>query len=68
METLIRDGKDGYLVEYNNYEEAAEKVIELMKDSKLQKKFAKNSLDVYKRFSYARYKKNWLDLFKQLSK
>nr|WGD70757.1 glycosyltransferase [Bacillus subtilis] len=67
-ETLIRDGKDGYLVEYNNYEEGAEKVIELMKDSKPQKKFAKNSLDVYKRFSYARYKKNWLDLFKQLSK
>ncbi|MCC2134153.1 glycosyltransferase [Bacillus licheniformis] len=67
-ETLIRDGKDGYLTEYNNYEEVAEQVIELMLDSKKQKKFAKNSLDVYKRFSYARYKKNWLGLFKQLSK
>jgi len=49
---LIKDGFNGFLVEYNNQEEIKEAILKLWKDKDLQNKFIQNSKEKLKEFCW----------------
>ena len=58
----IEDGVNGFLV--SSIEEAAEKIVQLVKDKKLQEKMGKEAREtVRERFLLTRYLEQYLDLF-----
>jgi len=58
----IEDGVNGFLV--SSIEEAAERIIQLVKDKKLQEKMGKEAKEtVRERFLLTRYLEQYLDLF-----
>jgi trehalose synthase len=58
----IEDGVDGFLVSSN--EEAAERIVRLLKDEKLRKEMGRKAREtVRKKFLLTRYAEDYLDLF-----
>jgi trehalose synthase len=58
----IKDGENGFLV--SSVDEAAERMVQLLKDEKLCKKLGKNARrTVESRYLMSRYLENYLDLF-----
>jgi len=63
----VIDGKNGYLV--NNVEECADRVIKLLKDSKLREEFGKEGTKhVKKNFLITRHLMDYLKLIKSMMK
>ncbi len=57
----IRDGENGFLVE--TVEQAAERIVHVVKDAKLRKKLGENAREtVRRRFLLTRLMEEWLDL------
>ena len=63
---IIRNGEDGYLVEYLNTDEAALKVCELIENPELRKQMSCNARENIKRFDRNVIMKKWVDLFEIL--
>ncbi len=62
--TQITDGENGFLVNPLDYDEVAEKVLELISDQNLRKKMGKKGRKrVKKRFLITREIEDWLDLW-----
>jgi trehalose synthase len=58
----IRNGVDGFLV--SSVEEAAKRIVQLLKDKKLRKRFGEKGREAVKRrFLMTRYLEQYLDLF-----
>lgn len=51
---VIKDGFNGFLVEYNNKEQIRNTMLNLWQDKELQEKFIKNSKEKLKEFSFER--------------
>lgn len=63
----IKDGKNGFLVDPNNYKECADRVIELLKHPSLVKEMGKKAKEhVRKNFLITRLMINYLDIVNEL--
>src|SRR6266487_1315828 len=63
----IEDGKNGFLV--SSIEEAAERIVQLLKDKKLQEELGKKAREtVREKFLLTRYVEQYLDLFAAFDK
>ena len=61
----IEDGVNGFLV--SSIEEAAERIVRLLKDKKLQEELGKKAREtVREKFLLTRYVEQYLDLFQKL--
>ena len=65
---IIRNGKNGYLVDNFNLEQFADAVERLMKDEKLRKEMSENASVRAKDFSVERVGEGWEKLFKDPGK
>jgi glycosyltransferase involved in cell wall biosynthesis len=65
-ETLVRDEVDGYLVEYGNVDQLANKITSYMLDKSVQQRFSENSISVLDRFNFDSYASKWVGLLKSL--
>ena len=63
---IIKNGEDGFLVEYLNTDEATEKVCLLIEDTELRKRMGKQARINVQRYRRDRVMKQWTDLFTQL--
>jgi len=63
---IIKNGEDGFLVEYLNTIEAAEKVIQLIESPELRQKMGIRARENVQRFSRQIVMKQWVDLFHSL--
>jgi len=63
---IINDGVDGFLVEKENADELAEKLITLIEDEKLRKEMGQKAKENVKRYSVEKVVKKWDELFKSL--
>ena len=64
---IIKDGEDGFLVEKENTEELAEKLITLIENQDLRKQMGIRAKENVKRFSAEKIVQEWDKLFKELS-
>lgn len=65
---IIKDGENGLLVEKENVEQLAEKLIVLMNDDNLRKKMGANAKENVKRYLPENIVPQWDELFKSLLK
>lgn len=63
---IIRDGEDGFLVEYLNTDEAAQRVCQLIESSMLRKNMGVKARLNVQRYNRDVVMKQWIDLFKSL--
>lgn len=63
---IIKEGEDGFLVEKENTDQFAEKLMRLMADSDLRKEMGKKAKKNVKRFAAIEVVKIWDELFKNL--
>ena len=64
---VIRDGEDGFLVEYLNTDEAVERVCQLIENPELRKTMGANARVNIQRYSRDIVMKKWMDLFHNLA-
>jgi trehalose synthase len=63
----IVDGKSGYLADPHDYQEFADKIVELLKNRKLAQKMGQNAKEFVRRnFLITRLMGNYLDLIYEL--
>jgi poly(glycerol-phosphate) alpha-glucosyltransferase len=67
LQELIQSGANGYLVPFKATDEMAERVLQVMMDSDLQKKLSANARESSKLYSEARVKELWQALFQTVS-
>lgn len=60
---IIKDGENGYLTEYENKEQMAEKIIELLTDRELLKHMGCNAKDMSRRYTAENIIPLWRELF-----
>lgn len=60
---LIENGRNGFLVDYLNVEELAERICELIEDSILRKKMGLSAKEDIKQYLPNMIMKKWVDLF-----
>lgn len=65
---VITDGKDGFLVDYLNCKDLAEKICLLIEDDELRKEFGSNARKYVLRFSPDVIMPQWLSLFESIIK
>ena len=63
---IIKNGEDGFLVEYLNTDEAARRVCQLIENPILRKKMGANARKNIQRYNRDIVMKQWLDLFESL--
>ena len=63
---IIRDGEDGFLVEYLNTDEAAQRVCQLIESVMLRKNMGVKARLNVQRYNRDVVMKQWIDLFKSL--
>ena len=63
---IIRDGEDGFLVEYLNTDEAAQRVCQLIDNPIMRKKMSANARKNIQRYNRDVVMKQWSDLFENL--
>jgi glycosyltransferase involved in cell wall biosynthesis len=61
---LVEDGKNGFLVEYNNKEKIKEAILKLWRDKSLQEKFIQNSKEKLKEFNWENLVEKTLSVLK----
>lgn len=65
--TQIVDGENGFLVDPNDYEEAAEKVLKLLSDGDLQEEMGRNGRErIRKKFLVTHQIEAWLNLWLEM--
>lgn len=65
--TQIIDGENGFLVDPQNYDEVAEKVLKLLSDENLRKEMGEKGRErVKKKFLITREIEDWLDLWTEM--
>lgn len=64
---IIKDGEDGFLVEYLNTDEAAQRVCQLIEDPELRKKMGAKARVNVQRYKREVIMRQWIDLFNSLS-
>lgn len=64
---IIKDGEDGFLVEYLNTDEAAQRVCQLIEDTELRKKMGAKARVNVQRYKREVIMRQWIDLFNSLS-
>lgn len=62
---IIKDGEDGFLVEKENTDELAEKLITLIENQDLRKQMGAKAKENVKRFSVEKVIKKWISLFEE---
>jgi glycosyltransferase involved in cell wall biosynthesis len=60
---IIKNGEDGFLVEYLNTTEAAEKVVQLIESPELRMKMGIRARENVQRYGRNTVMKQWIDLF-----
>lgn len=65
---IITEGKDGFLVENENSEDFAEKIMNLISDPELRRKMGKQARQDVLRYSPENIGKIWNDLFMELAR
>jgi glycosyltransferase involved in cell wall biosynthesis len=60
---LIRDGRNGFLVEYLNTNQLAERICELMEKNSLRRQFGANAKEDVKHYLPDSIMEHWVDLF-----
>lgn len=63
---IIKNGEDGFLVEYLNTTEAAEKVVQLIESPELRMKMGIRARENVQRYSRNTVMKQWIELFYSL--
>ncbi len=63
---IITDGKDGFLINPNDKETFAERLIQLMQDEELRKQMGANAKEASKRFEVETIMPQWVSLFNNL--
>lgn len=63
---IIRQGIDGYLVPKGDQKGMADKIIALLKNSKLRDELSNNATQVAKRFSIEKYETSWKNLIENI--
>lgn len=63
---LIEDGKSGYIVENDHFDDFAEKMYFLMQNEDVRAQMAENGMQLVQRYSVDNIMKQWCDLFKKL--
>jgi glycosyltransferase involved in cell wall biosynthesis len=63
---IINDGEDGFLVEYLNTNEAAQRVCQLIEDPHLRKEMGAKARANVRRYDRDAVMRQWKDLFKQV--
>ena len=63
---IIRDGEDGFLVEYLNTDEAARRVCQLIENPELRKTMGMQARINVQRYNRDVVMKQWTDLFESL--
>ena len=63
---IIRDGEDGFLVEYLNTKEAAQRVSQLIENPILRKEMGVRARKNIQRYNRDVVMKQWTDLFESL--
>lgn len=63
---IIKDGEDGFLVEYLNTDEAAQKVCQLIEDTELRKTMGANARVNVQRYRRDAIMRQWMGLFDSL--
>lgn len=63
---IIRDGEDGFLVEYLNTAEEAERICQLIENPQLRKTMGSNARINIRRYERDAIMKQWMDLFDRL--
>ena len=65
---IIKDGEDGYLVEYLNVQALAEGICRLIEKPELRKTFGENGRNNVLRFSLENVMQQWVNLFESLTR
>lgn len=60
----MKDGENGFLVEYGNNEKFAEKIVELLDNKKLRDKIIKNNLEKAEKYSWDKIYKKTMEIYK----
>ena len=63
---IIQDGVNGYLVEPENYQMLAEKILALIKNEEIRRKFKENSKIGLERFGIDDIIKKWINILENL--
>ena len=63
---IIKNEEDGFLVEYLNTDEEAERICQLIEDSQLRKTMGTNARKNIRRYERDNVMKQWTDLFESL--
>lgn len=61
---LIKDSKNGFLIDNRDFDKMADKVIEVMKDNKLRKSLGKEAKDISLNYSSEFIKDEWIKILK----
>ena len=65
---IIKDGEDGYLIDYLNTQALADGICKLIEDEELRKKMGSKGRTNVLRFSREHVMQQWVDLFDSLLK
>lgn len=63
----IEDGWNGFLVEPENPEEIANKILELLKNQELRTKFSENALETSKKYEWSLIAGKYVEIFREIS-
>ena len=63
---IIKDGEDGYLIEYLNTQALADGICKLIEDKELRKSMGRKGRENVLRFSREKVMQQWVDLFELL--
>ena len=64
---IIKDGEDGYLIEYLNTQALADGICNLIEDKELRKSMGRKGRENVLRFSREKVMQQWVDLFESLT-
>lgn len=65
---IIKDGEDGFLIEYLNTQALADGICKLIEDKELRKSMGRKGRENVLRFSREKVMQQWVDLFESLTK
>lgn len=65
---IIKDGEDGFLIEYLNTQALADGICKLIEDKELRKSMGRKGRENVLRFSREKVMQQWVDLFESLVK
>ena len=65
---IIKDGEDGFLIEYLNTQALADGICKLIEDKELRKSMGRKGRENVLRFSREKVMQQWVDLFESLTR